>query len=54
VPSGIAINRATMSDEPPGEKVTIMRTGFEGQACALTKETKTESAASSAILFMAP
>src|SRR5687768_8261546 len=32
--SGAAISRATMSDEPPGEKVTTMRMGLVGQACA--------------------
>src|SRR5687767_8147260 len=33
--SGAATRRATMSEEPPGEKVTITRTGFVGQVCAV-------------------
>ncbi len=30
-----AISRAMMSLEPPGEKPTTMRTGFEGKLCAV-------------------
>src|SRR5918994_3750169 len=32
--SGAAIRRATMSEEPPGEKVTMTRTGLVGHVCA--------------------
>src|SRR5262245_12249035 len=32
--SGIATRRATMSEEPPGAKVTMTRTGFVGHAWA--------------------
>src|SRR5687768_12729487 len=32
--SGTAISRATMSEEPPGAKVTTMRIGLAGQGCA--------------------
>src|ERR671915_7955 len=43
--SGAAIRRATMSEEPPGEKVTMMRTGLFGQVCAaaLPAANKTQS-----------
>jgi hypothetical protein len=31
--SGAAMRRATISDEPPGAKVTTMRIGLAGQGC---------------------
>src|SRR5688572_15420501 len=37
--SGAAISRATMSEEPPGEKVTITRTGLFGQVWAVALPT---------------
>src|SRR5688572_15239295 len=42
--SGAAIRRATMSDDPPGEKVTMTRTGFVGQVWAPAfPKTKTQA-----------
>src|SRR5688572_10932498 len=42
--SGAAIRRATMSEEPPGEKVTMTRTGLVGQVWAAAFPTKNTQA----------
>src|SRR5688572_17000571 len=51
--SGAAISRATMSEEPPGEKVTITRTGLFGQVWAVALPT-TNTQASRISLISAP
>src|SRR5687768_17673648 len=51
--SGAAIRRATMSDDPPGEKVTMTRTGFVGQLWAAALP-KTKTQASKMNLISAP